>query len=233
MLWLKLDNSVVKARIGIVYMPQEETKTVKDLKRIYEKIEEEIETATKQNEQIILMGDLNCKVGKTIPGNVESITKGGRILLKMLNKHNLCLMNSEESCKGKWTRIEGNEKSVLDYVITRKEDKEIFKEMVIDEDKQITPYNVDESGIENRCIYTDHCMIKLKINWCVQEKNTRPRRRLLDGKRYEEFAKELEKEKVAELIDPECLQESYTRWSEKVMEVCEKFSIEKKKKQKT
>ena len=36
MLWLKLDNKVVRARMGIVYMPQEETKSVAELKTIYQ-----------------------------------------------------------------------------------------------------------------------------------------------------------------------------------------------------
>jgi hypothetical protein len=37
MLWVKLDNGVTKARIGIVYMPQEEDQTVKEIKEIYNK----------------------------------------------------------------------------------------------------------------------------------------------------------------------------------------------------
>ena len=77
-----MDNKVTRARMGVVYMPQEKSKSVEELKEIYLVIEEQIEAAIKQNERLVLMGDFNCKVGEIIPGNTGEITKGGRILLK-------------------------------------------------------------------------------------------------------------------------------------------------------
>ena len=227
MLWMRLDNNVVKARLGVVYMPQEETKTVDELKEIYQLIETEVETAAKQNEILVLMGDFNCKVGSIIPGNTDNVTKGGRILMKLLDKHNLCILNGEEFCSGKWTRIEGSERSILDYVITRKEDRSIFSSMHIDEEKLITPYNVEQEPAGARIVYTDHCMMKVKAAMIVHLIKPQKRRKQLDKKRCHEFANELTEERVSELIDKKDIVSSYARWSQKVMEICDKYSTEK------
>ena len=230
MLWIRLNNNVVRARIGIVYMPQEETKSVAELKKIYRIVEEEIETALQQNQNLVIMGDFNCKIGATIPGNMEKITKGGRILLKIINKYNLCVLNSEKICSGKWTRIEGQEKSVLDYVIVKKEDKDLFTSMEVDEEKLYTPYTVEQTLTGSRIVYTDHCMIKVDAVMNVPTSKPPKRRKQLEKRKIEEFAEELAKERVSEIIDPNKIVESYTKWSEKVMEISDKFSTEKRPK---
>ena len=188
MLWLKLDNKVVRARLGIVYMPQEGSKSVEELNEIYQIIEEQIESSLKQNERLVIMGDFNCKVGEIIPGNTGKISKGGRILLRIINKYNLCVLNGDKICTGKWTRIEGQEKSVLDYVITRKEDKELFSAMLIDEEKLITPYTVEQTTDGTRIVYTDHCMIK--VSAIMNLPLSKPiRKKQLDRKRWKNFRK--------------------------------------------
>ena len=45
------------------------------------------------------------KVRTTIQGNKETITKGGRLLLKMLQKETMSLVNADKHrCKGLWRR---------------------------------------------------------------------------------------------------------------------------------
>ena len=45
------------------------------------------------------------KVGTTIQGNKETVTKGGRLLLKMLQKETMSLVNADKHrCKGLWRR---------------------------------------------------------------------------------------------------------------------------------
>ena len=53
------------------------------------------------------MGDFNCKVGKIVSGNTEEISKGGKKLVKMVNKMGLKIINASKKCKGTWTRMEG------------------------------------------------------------------------------------------------------------------------------
>ena len=231
MIWLKMDNQVVKIRMGIVYMPQEDAKTVDQLKNIYKKIEEEVVSAVKHNETLILMGDFNCKVGNAISGNTDTITKGGRLLLKMLNKHNLILLNSEKCCRGTWTRIEGEERSILDYVIVKAEEKSLFTDMVIDEDKEFTPYSMELGEVRCRSIYTDHCMIKVKANIQVKPVNIMKKKQL-DKSRLDDFEKEVNEAKISEIIDCDSFQESYSLWSNKVMEITDRHSTQKKSKKK-
>ena len=225
-----IDNNVTRARFGIVYMPQEKLKSVDELKEIYKLIEEQIEAAIKMNERLVMMGDFNCKIGEIIPGNTSEVTKGGRILLKMINKYNLCVLNGEKICSGKWSRIEGQERSILDYVITKNEDKDIFTNMQIDEEKIITPYTVEKEETGTRIVYTDHCMISVKAVLNLTPTKPSKRRKQLDRKRIEEFAEELTREKISELIDPSRIVESYTKWSERVMGICDKYCTEKKPK---
>ncbi|MCH2406130.1 MAG: endonuclease/exonuclease/phosphatase family protein [Nitrosopumilus sp.] len=104
MLWMKINNQVNKIRIGIIYMPQEDSTTYNKLKNIYSVIEEEIRTAFNNKEKLLIMGDLNCKVGNNIPNNNAKVTKGGRLLLKLVKKYNLSIVNAEACCQGLWTR---------------------------------------------------------------------------------------------------------------------------------
>ena len=233
MLWIKLNNGVVVVRFGIVYMPQEDAKTVKEQQKIFGLMKEQIEAAIRLNEIVVLMGDFNCKVGKTIPSNTDKVTKGGKILKKMLEKYNLCLVNSESICKGTWTRIEGEEKSILDYVITRKEDCGLFHDMLIDEEKNITPYTIEQDiDGKSRVVYSDHCMIRCKTQLKVTEDPTKLTKKVFDRKRYEEFANDLANQKVSSIIDTTDLTRTYSQWSNKVMEIQEKYCTVKKPKKK-
>ena len=55
----------------------------------------------------------------TKEGNKPTVTKGGRQLMKMAKKYDLVIMNKKkEVCKGLWTRVLGQERSILDYVLT-------------------------------------------------------------------------------------------------------------------
>ena len=232
MLWMKLESGETKARIGIVYMPQEDENTVNELKVIYKMIEEEIESAVTRNEKVILLGDFNCKVGVAIPGNVEKITKGGRLLLKLVKKYNLCILNGEKVCEGLWTRIEGEEKSVIDYAIIREEDRELVSQMVIDERKDFTPYTVENNGGDVRFVHSDHCMLKIKCNMYVKGTPDNSTKRRLDRKKCEEYAEELRKKKVSEMISEKDFQESYSSWCEQVMQIRDRHSTCKKQKKK-
>ena len=64
----------------------------------------EINTAKVNKEKIIIMGDFNFKVGTQLVGNKEEIARGGKILLKMVEKEQLTVLNATEKSKGRWKR---------------------------------------------------------------------------------------------------------------------------------
>ena len=52
---------------------------------------------------------------------MPTVKKGGRQLIKMIDKFEMKLVNEkEEICKGLWTREQGKDKSEIDYVIADK-----------------------------------------------------------------------------------------------------------------
>ena len=63
----------------------------------------------------------------------------------------------------------GGKKSVIDYVIIDKKDEELVEEMIIDENREITPRHC----VNGRIIYSDHNTITIKMNWNMKfKKNT-------------------------------------------------------------
>ena len=61
----------------------------------------------------------------------------------LVEKGNLCIVNGEcNKCDGLWTRQKGEEKSVIDYVITARRDLNTIKTMKIDEEKKLGIYKV-------------------------------------------------------------------------------------------
>ena len=46
---------------------------------------------------IIVMGDMNWKIGDLIDGNKEEISKGGNIRIKMIKENSMIILNSQEN----------------------------------------------------------------------------------------------------------------------------------------
>ena len=105
-------------------MPQESRTKLDVLKEIYQEIETEVKEAEEKGFSLLLLGDFNCKVGDdSIAGNTTEISKGGRLLTKMTKRNKLSIVNAQQDiCEGLWTRIEGMQKSVIDYVICFEQD---------------------------------------------------------------------------------------------------------------
>ena len=78
--------------------------------------------ARQDNERVIITGDFNAKIGNAIQGNKEEVSKSGRLLLKTALEQELSILNTSQNCEGKWTRILGKERSVLDYIMVRTDD---------------------------------------------------------------------------------------------------------------
>ena len=102
---------------------------------MYEDIRQQIKIGKEEKQQILIIGDFNAKIGEAVEGNKTQVTKGGRQLLA--NKENMIILNTvKEKCKGVWTRVQGDEKSIIDYVLTDASSANTVKEMKIDEEKQ-------------------------------------------------------------------------------------------------
>ena len=154
-------------------------------------------------------------MGNYIKNNKEEVTKGGKLLLNMIKKYNLDIVNRLECCEGLWTRKEGKFKSVIDYILVSKNELDHIEKMVIDEDRDITPYYINTEENDAR-IYTDHFMISATFNLnlsCLKK----PRHCFaLQTDKFQEMLKE---QKVSDIIDESSIQESYTKWDNKVLKI--------------
>ena len=230
-IWV-LHGSETKYKIGVWYNPRGDAVKKQELKEMYNRLEEEIGIGKNRGQKIILMGDFNCRVGELIKGNEERISKGGKYLKKVVEKKDLVILNTVEKTIGRWTRIEGNQKSIIDYVIMDKSEEENILKMEIDEEKEWTPYHIVRKEGKLRTIYTDHTSIKVVKQWNKERGVKEANNKIMTMKGWGKFGELLNKENISSIIDPlKSIEETYGRWEKKVMEIkrkCER-KISKKK----
>ena len=85
---------------------------------------------------------------------------------RLVEKQNLCIVNGESNkSEGLWTREQGEEKSIIDSVITTKRDLNTIKTVKIDEAKEFGTYNVEIQATKQcRKVYSDHNAVMLDIS---------------------------------------------------------------------
>ena len=90
-LWVLLNNQKIQVRMGVIYGPQENVTPNSELKKLYD----QVKIGKANNQHIIILGDLNEKIGNYIKNIKEIITKGGIHLKRLMEKQNLCIVNGE------------------------------------------------------------------------------------------------------------------------------------------
>ena len=66
--------------------------------------------------------------------------------MKVVKNHDLIIINKEkEVCKGLWTRVQGQERSVLDCVLTNSKLLSTVTETIIDENKQYSVFKLERN----------------------------------------------------------------------------------------
>ena len=110
-------------------------------------------------------------------------------------------------------------------MIVNKENKDVIKEMIIDEERELAPFRVKDCKGVDTTIYSDHNVILLNLNLIEPErlraKNSK--RTIITAKGFAQIRKEFKKERISKIWKGEAsLKEKYTKWSSKVKEVEEK-----------
>ena len=135
---------------------------------MYEDIREQIKIGKGEKQQTIILGDFNAKIGAVIEGNKAQVTKEGRQVLKLANRENMIILNTVKGkCKGVWTRVQGEDKSITDYVLTDAASANTVNGMKIDEQKQYGLYKLEKNTVinENKKIYSDHNSILINRDY--------------------------------------------------------------------
>ena len=107
-----------------------------------------------------------------------------------MEKQNLCIVNGESNkCEGLWTREQGKEKSVIDYVITSKKDLNTIKTIKIDEEKEFGIYKVEIQGTKQGTKkYSDHNAIMLTIDF-LSKMEAKDKKKNITRKGYQKYKK--------------------------------------------
>ena len=222
-MWIIISNNKVKIRIGILYAPQE-TVNKSAIESMYNEITEQRMEAEKEKEIFLVMGDFNCKIGKKIKGNNPKISKYGNNLINLTKENKLRILNCHKACKGIWTRIEGNQKSVIDYIMVGKENEKNIKEITIDEGKHITPFHI----VNNRTIYSDHCAIVCEANWYIESKDTEKTLKIINKKSLEKFKQKTNKGELTKIANSKgSIKYIYKRWQSQINKIIKENISEK------
>ena len=78
-----------KIRVGIINAPQENVTPNNEWKLMYEDIREQIKMGKEEKQQILILEDVNPKIGAATESNKVLVTKWGRQLLKLANRENV------------------------------------------------------------------------------------------------------------------------------------------------
>ena len=215
----------------MIYAPQEGVTPNKELKKLHTSITEEIiKTKEEEDQQSIITGYFNSKIGDSINGNMSAVTKRGRLLIKMIDKYDMKLVNEEqEICKGLWTREQEKDKSVIDYVITDKKYFSTTKGMYIDQNKENATFKTErkESG-DIKKIYSDNNIIILKVDFMIEMQKEK-RKTIITTKGYEEYQQILQNKTISKIMQTGNLQNRYDIWSQAIEDTIKKVEKVTKK----
>ena len=226
-IWILLDNKKVSVRLGVIYAPQETRTEKKDIKKMYKNIEEQNIKADELNQHFIVIGDLNAKVGDIIPGNKAEVSKAGKELKNFIKKNKVKVLNSSPICQGLWTRVEGNAKSVIDYVLVKEKTEDSILNMIVDEDRLYTPFNFMS---KEKIIYSDHNTLIVDADLIKGERKKIDIRKIITKKGYDKIGKEIKEKKLSEIWrKDDSVQNLYDEWTKRIEEIVTRNKIIPKK----
>ena len=110
--------------------------------------------------------------------------------------------------------MQGEEKSINDYVLTDASSANTVKEMKIDEEKQYGLHKLYKNTAtnENRKIYSDRNSILINLDFDTPTEEERPNK-IITKEGYKRYRPIIKEEDVSELLKLGDLQESYNKWS--------------------
>ena len=125
----------------------------------------------------------------------------------------IILNTVKKKSKGVWTRVQGEEKSIIYYALTDASSANTVKEMKIDEEKQYGLHKLDKkTATKNRKIYSDHNSILTNLDFEIPAEEQRPKK-IITKKGYKGYRTITEEENVSKLLKSGDLHESYNKWS--------------------
>ena len=127
-------------------------------------------------------------------------------------KYDLVITNKKKKVyKGLWTRVQGQERSILDYVLTNCRLLSTVTEMVVHENKQYGAFKLEKS----RKTLSDHNALLLKLN-LVTAIEKQKKNRITTKCGCKKYRNKLTQKQISGILKQETIQVSYDKWSEEL-----------------
>ena len=157
----------ITLRFIVCHGPQEDDEP-EERQAFFENISVEIERGRASDEIPVVLGDMNAKISKK-DSDLSADSFNGKLLKKMIEDLEVKVANFHENAIGSWTRIQRNKKgvtkSVLDYILVDETTYPKVSDLVIDEEKCITPFRTITRNKEVKAIHSDHCTISMTVSY--------------------------------------------------------------------
>ena len=173
------------------------------------------------HKNIVLIGYFNAKVGRG--DDLENKSDSGKILEQFVSRNRLVIINHEPVCRGRWTRVEGEKHSEIDYVIGTKEVTNCVTEVLIDEAKEQSLFYYKKEGYDSRCIYPDHNAIIVKMKWTELQQKIKKRFNIMTTEGWRRYEQELETQQLhLQIRQTGDIFEEYTNFTDSVRNIYDK-----------
>ena len=184
LLKIKIQYKTMLVTMLLVYVDCKENERINYM---YKTLNDEL-LEVKDKENLIVLGDFNGHLG--FIGMQEQNWKG-RMLLDFIERWNLVLLNGDEACTGEITRIQGDQRSAIDFKIVNQALYKFFQSMSIDENKE-------------KFDLSDHCLMESTFEIEGEYNHNGQRGRRIENEYYKtnsaelkgKFLRELENDKL-------------------------------------
>ena len=144
--WTLLKINGVKTALGVTYFPNDGTDKEKT-DELFHELLENVSKFSSSGYEVICMGDFNgrCVTKCTFTNkNIQSeemTSYNGNRLVRFVEASQLHLANTLNCCTGMFTRIQGDQRSCLDYVLVSDNLKKWISSVFIDEEGELDLYS--------------------------------------------------------------------------------------------
>ena len=211
-LWVQVKGESEVLAIGGIYSPCEKNVSAAGISDFVRELEKDfMEIKENKTDKILLVGDMNAHVGNDengITGNNEKVGRNGKEYRRFWKEKDLILCNNTTKCKGKWTRVSGDSKAILDLTVATKDAFTMVQSMEIDENNKYC--------IESKKAKTDHNATIITLDMKADKEKKRKREIIRCNGNWTAFNDVLEAE-LQNITSYDTVEEAIQKASKKVI----------------
>ena len=143
----RLNGVNKRLNIFMVYAPCD-NKPITSRKKFFDDLGDQIETLTEGNDDTLIIGDFNAKLKMTKGDFLQDENRNTVFLNGLINRLQLHNNFDNEDSEIHWTfehRYDNNNKSIIDYVFSMKQNESVIKDLKVDNDNTLTLYKIEQN----------------------------------------------------------------------------------------